>query len=59
MVFITKVSNKNSIHIFKYKRCKTYPIEINVKNMLIKYLGFAMLRITNDDMECGVYRHEK
>jgi hypothetical protein len=31
MVFNTKVSNKNSIHVFKYKRCKTCPIEINVK----------------------------
>jgi hypothetical protein len=31
MVFDTKVSNKNSAHIFKYKRCKTYPIEINIK----------------------------
>jgi hypothetical protein len=31
MVFDTKVPNKNSIHIFKYKRDKTCPIEINVK----------------------------
>jgi hypothetical protein len=37
MVFNTKVSNKNSIYVFKYKRCKTCPIEINVKNDLIKY----------------------
>jgi hypothetical protein len=37
VVFNTKVSNKNPRHIFKYKRCKTCPIEIKVKNELIRY----------------------
>jgi hypothetical protein len=40
MVFNTKVSNKNPIHVFKYKRCKTCPIEINVKSKLIKYFVY-------------------
>ena len=37
MIFNTKVSNKNSLHLFKFERCKTCPIEINVKGKLIKY----------------------
>jgi hypothetical protein len=43
MVFDTKVSNKKSTHIFKYKtykRCKICPIEINVKNVLKDILIF-------------------
>jgi hypothetical protein len=42
MVIDTKVSNKNSIRIFKYKRCKTCPIEINVKKELIRYFIFLV-----------------
>jgi hypothetical protein len=39
MVFNTKVSNKKSIHVFKYnKKCKTCPIEVNVNKKLIKKL---------------------
>jgi hypothetical protein len=41
MVFDTKISNKNSVHI----RCKSCLIEINVKNELIKYFIFLIQQL--------------
>jgi hypothetical protein len=35
--FDTKVSNKDFVHIFKYRRCKTRHVEINVEYELIKF----------------------
>jgi hypothetical protein len=44
----TRLSNKNSIHVLKYRRCKTCLVEINVKNELVNYLGYAW------NVECGL-----
>ena len=41
MVFDTKISNKNFMHI----RCKSCPIKINIKNELIKYFIFLVQQL--------------